>query len=143
MRLVLVGFGTVGQGVAEAVAMKKDLLFDRFGTELKIVAAFDSRTYAHDPRGLKPLDLVARKQAGKSLGKTRPKSVAEMLPEMDYDVLVEMTPTNIKDAEPGYSNICSALKCSRDVVTSNKGPLALTYRALDDQTGRASGRGRV
>ena len=34
MRLVLVGFGTVGQGVAEAVAMKKDLLFHRFGTEL-------------------------------------------------------------------------------------------------------------
>jgi len=132
MRLVLVGFGTVGQGVAEAVAMKKDLLFDRFGTELRIVAAFDSRTYALDPKGLKPLELVARKQAGKGLGKTRPKSVAEMLPEIDYDVLVEMTPTNIKDAEPGYSNICAALNSCRDVVTSNKGPLALRYRALDD-----------
>ncbi|HPD08707.1 MAG TPA: homoserine dehydrogenase, partial [Methanomassiliicoccales archaeon] len=78
MRLALVGFGTVGQGLAEAVAMKKDLIYDRFGTELRIVAAFDSRTYAMDPRGLKPLELVARKQAGKGLGRTRPKSVAEM-----------------------------------------------------------------
>jgi homoserine dehydrogenase len=117
--------------VAEAVAMKKDLLFDRFGAELSIVAAFDSKTYGYDPKGLQPLELVARKQAGKGLGKVRPKSVAEMLGELDYDVLVEMTPTNILDAEPGYTNMCTALKSGRDVITSNKGPLALKYRELD------------
>jgi len=132
MRLALVGFGTVGQGVAEAVAMKKDFIFDRFGTDLKVVAAFDSMTYAMDPKGLKPLELVAKKQSGKGLGKTRPKSVAEMLRELDYDVLVEMTPTNIENAEPGYTNIRTALECCRDVVTSNKGPLALKYRTLDE-----------
>ncbi len=131
MRLVLVGLGTVGQGVAEAVAMKKGLLYDRFGADLRIVAAFDSRSCAHDPKGLEPLELVARKQAGKGLGMTRPRSVAEMLGELDYDVLVEMTPTNILDAEPGYTNICTALQAGKDVVTSNKGPLALRYRALD------------
>ncbi len=107
------GFGTVGQGVAEAVAMKKDFIFDRFGTDLKVVAAFDSMTYAMDPKGLKPLELVAKKQSGKGLGKTRPKSVAEMLRELDYDVLVEMTPTNIENAEPGYTNIRTALECCR------------------------------
>jgi homoserine dehydrogenase len=131
MRLVLVGFGTVGQGVAEAVAMKKDLLLDRFGAELRIVAAFDSKTYDHDPKGLQPLELVARKQSGKGLGKERSKSVAEMLGELEYDVLVEMTPTNILDAEPGYTNMSTALRAGRDVITSNKGPLALKYRELD------------
>jgi homoserine dehydrogenase len=131
MRLVLVGFGTVGQGVAEAVALKKDLLKEHFGSELSIVAAFDSRSYVHDPRGLDPLALVERKKAGKGLGKVRRKDVSEMLSELDYDVLVEMTPTNILDAEPGYTNIRTALRSGRDVVTSNKGPLALKYRALD------------
>jgi homoserine dehydrogenase len=131
MRLVLVGFGTVGQGLAEALALKRDLLRDHFGSEVRIVAAFDSRTYAHDPEGLDPLTLVERKKAGKGLGRARRKEVHEMLGELDYDVLVEMTPTNILDAEPGYTNICTALRSGRDVVTSNKGPLALRYRALD------------
>jgi homoserine dehydrogenase len=131
MRLALVGFGTVGQGVAEAVVMKKDLLRDRFGADLEIVAVFDSKTFAHDPQGLNPLEMVARKQAGKGLGKTRSQDVADMLKHLEYDVLVEMTPTNILDAEPGYTNMCVALETGHDVVTSNKGPLALKYRSLD------------
>jgi homoserine dehydrogenase len=131
MRLALVGFGTVGQGVAEALAMKKGLLNDRFHADLQIVAAFDSRTYAYNAKGLDPLQLVTRKMAGKGLGKVRRKNVPEMLGELDYDVLIEMTPTNILDAEPGYTNISTALKAGKDVVTSNKGPLALKYRALD------------
>ncbi len=132
MRLALVGFGTVGQGLAEALAMKKELLSDHFHADLQIVAAFDSRTYAYDAKGLDPLALVARKVAGKGLGKVRKKSASETLNDLDYDVLVEMTPTNILNAEPGYTNISTALKAGRDVVTSNKGPLALKYRALDN-----------
>ncbi|MCX6650401.1 MAG: homoserine dehydrogenase [Methanomassiliicoccales archaeon] len=131
MRLALVGFGTVGQGLAEAVAMKKGLIRERLGTELDIVAVFDSKTYSYDVRGLDPLDLVAKKMAGKGLGKVRRKDIADMLGDLDYDVLVEMTPTNIVDAKPGYTHMCTALKAGKDVVTSNKGPLALKYRSLD------------
>jgi homoserine dehydrogenase len=131
MRLALVGFGTVGQGLAEAVALKKGLLHERLGADLDIVAAFDSKTYSYDSKGLDPLELVARKKSGKGLGKARKKDIHAMLSDLDYDVLVEMTPTNIVDAEPGYSNMCAALRAGKDVVTSNKGPLALKYRALD------------
>lgn len=132
MRLALVGFGTVGQGVAEAVALKREFLRDHFDRDVQIVAVFDSKTFAYDAKGLDPLEMVQMKKAGNGMGKVRKKEMAQMLSELDYDVLVEMTPTNIEDAEPGYTNICTALKAGKDVVTSNKGPLALKFRSLDN-----------
>jgi len=130
MDVALVGFGTVGQGVAEAIATKNHVLEQSLGDKVRIVAAFDSSTYAADKKGLDPLDLVKRKAAKGKLGKVRKDSIAEMLKTLDYDTLVEMTPTNIKDAQPGLAHIKAALGKGRDVITSNKGPLALKFREL-------------
>ena len=41
-KLVLIGFGAVGQGVARAISMKKEMINEKFGVNLKIVAAGDS-----------------------------------------------------------------------------------------------------
>jgi homoserine dehydrogenase len=130
MDVALVGFGTVGQGVAEAIATKNHVLEQSLGDKVRIVAAFDSSTYAADKKGLDPLDLVKRKAAKGKLGKVRKDSIAEMLKALNYDTLVEMTPTNIKDAQPGLAHIKAALGKGRDVITSNKGPLALKFREL-------------
>jgi homoserine dehydrogenase len=48
----------------------------------------------------------------------------------DAEVVVETTPTNFKDGEPGLSNIKAALAGGKHVVTANKGPLALAMPAL-------------
>jgi homoserine dehydrogenase len=45
---------------------------------------------------------------------------------------VEVTPTNIEDGEPALSHLLTAMENGKDVVTSNKGPLALSFRELDD-----------
>ncbi|MCE5295531.1 MAG: homoserine dehydrogenase [Euryarchaeota archaeon] len=130
MDAVLVGFGTVGQGVAEAIQMKDQLFVDRFGEGIRIVAAFDSNTYAASKKGLNPTELVRTKVGKGNIGKKRPETIPEMLSRLDYDVLVEMTPTNIVDAKPGIDHIKAALNAGRDVVTSNKGPLALKFREI-------------
>jgi homoserine dehydrogenase len=44
--------------------------------------------------------------------------------------VVETTPTNYKDGEPGLSNIKTALSTRKHVVTANKGPLALAMPTL-------------
>jgi homoserine dehydrogenase len=130
MDVVLVGFGTVGQGVAEAIQRKNAVFRSLYSDELRIVACFDSSTCVCDERGLDPLDLVKRKTAKGVVGKKRDGPVKEMLGGIDYDVLVEMTPTNIMDGQPGLGNIKAALESGRSVVTSNKGPLALKFREL-------------
>jgi len=43
LRLSIVGFGVVGQGFAELLATKHDLLRERFGFEVKLVGVANSR----------------------------------------------------------------------------------------------------
>jgi len=45
---------------------------------------------------------------------------------------VEVTPTDIDNGEPARSHILKAMKAGKDVVTSNKGPLALSFQELAD-----------
>ena len=45
---------------------------------------------------------------------------------------MEATPTNIKDAEPARSLTLKAFNMGKDVVTSNKGHLALNFKELMD-----------
>lgn len=57
----------------------------------------------------------------------------EVMNEVEYDCLVEVTPTNIEDGEPARTHILTAFRAGKDVVTSNKGPLALSYSKLIDE----------
>ncbi len=131
MDLFIVGFGTVGQGVAEVLQQKGDMLSKAFGQRLRIVGVCDSTSCATSRKGLDPGALIRRKTSDGKVGRERFDGDArKMLSNIDYDVLVEVTPTNIKSGEPGVSNMLAALKAGRHVVTSNKGPLALRFREL-------------
>ena len=43
---------------------------------------------------------------------------------------MELTPTNLISGEPGLSHIISALRTHKNVITVNKGPLALSFPSL-------------
>ena len=65
-KLVILGFGSVGQGVANTVNMKKEMISEKYGVDLKIVAAADSSTSAICQEGLDELLLVStKKETGK------------------------------------------------------------------------------
>ncbi len=135
MRLCVLGFGAVGQGVANVVLKKHDELIERYGLDLQITAIADRSGAAINPDGLDlQLALDTKEQSGKI--KDYPEfgvSDVDGLEVMDlaqYDCLVEATPTNIDDGEPTQSNILKAMNDKKDVVTSNKGPLALNFKTL-------------
>ena len=54
----------------------------------------------------------------------------DVLDAVEYDCLIEATPTNIVDAEPALSLTFKAFEQGKDVVTSNKGHLALKFREV-------------
>jgi len=128
MRIVIAGFGTVGQGFAEVLQMKSELLA---ADPVKIVAVFDSKSYAVDPNGLDPLALVKGKKKTGSVGTKRINSGTDVLDSVDYDVLVEVSPTDIMTGGDGLKHIEHALKHGKDVITVNKGPLALRFKELN------------
>jgi len=126
MRVALKGFGAVGQGLAEVLRDEGERLAREEDMDLRIVAAEDSSGSAADPEGLDPGELLEAKSNGPLASTECPSTIDEV----DYDALVEATPTSIEDGEPGLSNIENALRDGKHVVTSNKGPLALKYREL-------------
>ncbi|MGZ4857439.1 MAG: homoserine dehydrogenase [Methanobacteriaceae archaeon] len=137
MKIAILGFGVVGKGVAQVISMKKDYLQNKYGLNLEIVAAADSSGGVICKEGLDlNLLLDTKKEKGKvsdypEYGISGLNSL-KILKEVDYDCLVEVTPTNIEDGEPALSHLLTAMENGKDIITSNKGPLALSFRELDD-----------
>ena len=130
MRIVISGFGTVGQGFAEVLASREEFFKKRYGTVPVIVCAMDSSTFIMDQAGLSPLDLVARKKDTKKVGTEKYADPLKVLDSVDYDLLVEVSPTDVKTGGVGLTNIVHALEGKKDVITVNKGPLALKFGEL-------------
>ena len=133
-KVIIMGFGSVGQGVANALSMKKDLIKDKTGVAVKVVAAADSSSSAISQDGLDEELLVkTKKEKGKLSAYPEfgsDKNGADVLDAVEYDCLIEATPTNIVDAEPALSLTLKAFKQGKDVVTSNKGHLALKFKEV-------------
>lgn len=130
MRIIIVGFGVLGQNVAKILHLKADYLLRNHGFRPKVVAIVDRSGAAVDPKGLDLREALEAKQTAKSLGAIhngfhpgmRAKRVIE---EVDCEAVLELTPTNIVDGEPALGHIRAALAAGRHVVTANKGPIAL------------------
>jgi len=141
MRLILVGFGTVGRGVAESLlAVDPGLL--AAGFEPRVVAVVDPVVgSARCEAGFDLVTLLGLADAGEPLadhpGAEPLADVTEMLARAESDVLVELTPTDLRTGEPGLSHVRAALEAGLHVVTTNKGPIVLAYRELRDSARRA------
>ena len=130
MRIVISGFGTVGQGFAEVLASREEYFTKRYGKAPSIVCVMDSTTYVADANGLAPLDLVKGKKEKGKVGSKKYTNSIEVLDSIEYDILVEVSPTDIKTGGVGLKNIVHALENKKDIITVNKGPLALKFKEL-------------
>jgi homoserine dehydrogenase len=137
MRIILVGYGVVGKSVTTILARKYAEKVNAYGFNPKIVAIADIDGAVINPRGLSPEKLEAIKQKGfpissdPELGHPR-LSVLDVIESVEAEVVVEVTPVNIKNGEPALSHITKAFKTGKHVVTTNKGPLALAMPALTE-----------
>ncbi|MEW6338041.1 MAG: homoserine dehydrogenase [Acidobacteriota bacterium] len=144
MKLLFVGFGTVGQGLAELLLARREQLAAEYGMEWRAVGIADSlKGSCADPNGLDLAQALAVAARGESLsampGAGCDWDAPAMIARADADVLLEATYTDIKTAEPATSHMVAALERGMHVVTTNKGPLALNYRRLAELA-RAKGR---
>ena len=71
------------------------------------------------------LDLGKVKNLAEVRLNGNPVDPLELVGTVDADLLVELTPTNLKTGEPGVSLIRAALDRKMNVVTANKGPMVL------------------
>jgi homoserine dehydrogenase len=135
MRLLFLGFGTVGQGLAELLLEKKNQLSEVYGLDFSVVGISDMlKGSVADPNGIDlgaALDLVRSEGNLSGLpGEGFDGDALEMIRSVEADVVLEATYTDIKTGEPATSHMREALSRGLHVVTSNKGPLALKYQEL-------------
>ena len=70
-RLVLIGFGNVGMGLAQTLATRNEWLISRLNVDLRIVAVVDLlRGSVYDPEGIAPEKLIKAVQQGQKLCET-------------------------------------------------------------------------
>ena len=134
MRLILLGFGVVGQSFVKLLLSHSTDLYNDYGIKPKVVACADNGGIITCDQGLDLDRLLNIKKKKKSViyygAKGNRSEILDVIENIDAEVIIELTPTNIVDGEPGKNHIISAMKSGKNVITVNKGPLALEFPSL-------------
>jgi len=134
LRIILCGFGVVGQSLVKLFDSRSEDLYAKYGLKPRVVGVFDSKGSAIDSSGLDFRKLVETKKkfgSVKNYSKLKNNmSGIDMIKNLEADVLIEATASNYKDAEPGITHITNAMKKGMHVISVNKGPLALAFPSL-------------
>ena len=134
MRIILCGFGVVGQSFAKLLESRSEDLYARYGLKPRIVGVFDRNGSAMNPSGLDASRLIDVKKKYGSVNRysdtENNTSGTEIINNLEAEVLIETTESNYKDAEPGMTHIVDAMKRGMHVISVNKGPLALAFPSL-------------
>jgi homoserine dehydrogenase len=133
-RLILTGFGSVGQGLAQILRYHGEWIERRYGVALRIVGvATRSHGTLYDHAGIDPgalLDAIEHTGDLRGLAGERDWTAHNLVEQAEADVLVELSPTNLADGEPATSYIRTAFARGMHAITANKGPIALRLAEL-------------
>ncbi|KLV28870.1 homoserine dehydrogenase [Priestia megaterium] len=145
-KLAFIGFGVVGQGLAEILRDKRETLKKEEGFEGEIVAISDFRKGSiYHPNGLN-IDTILQvvnetgnlenypKTPGLITGWDSFKTIRETI----ADTIVEVSYTDVKTGQPAIDHCKLAFESGKNVVMTNKGPVALAYKELSELASQKS-----
>jgi homoserine dehydrogenase len=128
----------VGKAFVTLVTERKHRIGQKYGLNLELAAIVDIGGAAVSKQGALPVDkLLSHAEKGGTV-ETFPGygipaiSGAEVISSFKADVLVETTPTNLINGQPGWNHMLAALERGIDIVSANKGPLVLYYRKIQE-----------
>ena len=124
----------VGQSFVKLLVSHSTDLYNQYGIKPKVVACADNGGIVTCDQGLNLDRLLNVKKKKKSVVQYEPRGstseIVDVIENMDAEIVIELTPTNITDGEPGKNHIITAMKSGKNVITVNKGPLALEFPSL-------------
>ncbi|MGL4483861.1 MAG: hypothetical protein ACRCUS_02830 [Anaerovoracaceae bacterium] len=123
-KIAILGFGNSAKAFAKMLIEKKEEIAKEYDAEISVIAiSTGSHGVMVDEEGVNLAETLKLAEAGKSIGDSALASI-EIAEKSDYDILIELTPLNIKTGEPAASHIKAALKRGKIAITANKGPIA-------------------
>ena len=132
VKLVYVGFGIVSQGLAEIILDNNSVLPLVNKEEIQTVGILDTMKGSKiDSNGIHMHDMLLNAKNGDySLLTESIIDIPKAIQEINADIIIEASFTDIKTGQPAISHIESALKSNKHVVTTNKGPFAVAYKQI-------------
>jgi homoserine dehydrogenase len=142
----LAGAGHVGGNFLALLHDRHDEIATRYGIDLRVTGVAEIGGCAIDPDGLDLATLLARLRAHEPVEATPAAgriglTARQMLAESEAVALLDATPVNLIDGEPGLGLVRAALHRGMHVVLADKGPLALAYPELNALSDLATGWG--
>ncbi|MEJ2709526.1 MAG: homoserine dehydrogenase [Anaerolineales bacterium] len=133
--LALLGFGNVGQALAQLLLKKRQELRRKYNLTFSVTGiATGSHGRAIDPEGLDLERALSLIQEGESLdslsSQPAPQDNLDFIRRCPADVLFENTPVNYETGQPAVSHLQAALESGMHAITANKGPVVHAYRQL-------------
>ncbi len=128
-KIGILGFGNVGQGIAEILLHKKEELKNRYGFDYAVTAIADtSHGNVYNPDGIDLERVLNDAKRGEPFRDHRTEwDNLKMIKETETTVWCELTHTDLQSGGPAVDHVRTCLKAGKHVVTSNKGPAALFY----------------
>ncbi|OYD09153.1 homoserine dehydrogenase [Paludifilum halophilum] len=138
-KLALIGFGTVGQSLVEILREKGEELRRKEGMEAEVVAVSDLlKGSLYHPEGLN-IDRLLQAAGEGDLnrypevpGLVRGWDSRRTIRECNADTVVEVSYTDVRTGQPAIDHCRTAFETGKNVVMTNKGPVALAYRELSE-----------
>jgi homoserine dehydrogenase len=139
---LLIGFGNVSQGFVSVLTNRRSYLREALGIDLSIVgvvegARRDGKHYsAFCSEGL-DLKTMLRTKRQEGTISAYPNvgghdSPLDLIGKSRAQLMVEATPTNLRNGEPALAYMKAALGLGMHVVSANKGPFVFALRQLKD-----------
>ena len=136
-KIALIGFGNVGQALARIIQGKHADLKYIHKLDINIVAVSSlSKGSLYHPQGLDIDALLHAAETGNfdtypdSENLVRGWDNIRLITDTNADTVVEVAYTNMDTAQPALDHCRTALAHGKNIVTSNKGPIALAYADL-------------
>lgn len=139
-KLAFVGFGGVGQGLADIIQTKGSWLQEQFGTDFNIVSISDLyKGSLHHPEGLDINKVLQSLKKDGTLdsypeeeGLIRDWDNLTTIEKSNADTMVEITFTDVNTGQPAIDHCKKAFESGKNAVLTNKGPVALAYQELKE-----------
>ena len=142
--LALLGFGNVGQALAQLLLKKQTELERNYDISFNVTGIATGRHGAAiNPSGIElrsALQAVERKESLNQFSlEPAPTNSFDFIRRCGGDVLFENTPVNYASGQPAVDHLRLALELGMHAITANKGPVVHAYRQLSEL---ASAQGR-
>lgn len=133
--LALIGFGNVGQALAQLLITKQAELDERYDLRARVVAIATGRHgSALAPAGIdlaRALELIKAGQSIQSLShEPVPDGTLALIQTCQAQVLFENTPVDYHSGQPALNHLRAGLEADMHVITANKGPVVHGYQSL-------------